>query len=57
LAEIISGGSSPDLSLQKALSLQLEIDQLLKEQPYLAQALEEISEVPYWDINESSGGS
>ncbi len=57
LAEVISNGESPEQALHKTLILSSNIDQLLKEQPYLAQALEEFAHVPYWDINESSGGS
>ena len=37
--------------------LNKNINQLLSQQPYLAQALNEISHVPFWDINESTGGS
>jgi len=38
-------------------SLSHELDQFLSDAPYLAQAIEENSRVPYWDINESVGGS
>ena len=37
--------------------LYLEIEQLESSDSYLAQALLETSQVPYWDINESVGGS
>ena len=52
LAEIISRGGSPEESLQKMLTLTIDVDQLLFNQPYLVQALEETSHVPYWDIVE-----
>ena len=38
-------------------SLSHELDQFLSDTPYLAQAIDENSRVPYWDINESIGGS
>ena len=34
-----------------------EIDKFFSSDPYITQALDEISHVPYWDINESTGGS
>jgi hypothetical protein len=34
-----------------------QIDSFFSSDPYITQALDEISHVPYWDINESSGGS
>ena len=34
-----------------------DIDKLFSEQPYLIQAMQEIAQAPYWDINESTGGS
>ena len=43
--------------LKKTKTLIKNIDKLLSEQPYLAQALNEISHIPFWDINESTGGS
>ena len=49
LVEIISRGGSPEESLQKMLTLTIDIDQLLLNQPYLAQALEETLHVLYWD--------
>ena len=38
-------------------NLYQEIEQLESSDPYLAQALLETSQVPHWDIDESSGGS
>ena len=49
LVEIISRGGSPEESLQKMLTLTIDIDQLLLNQPYLAQALKETLHVLYWD--------
>ena len=57
LAEGISRGDSSEITLKKTQTLNINIDKLLSQQPYLAQALDEISHVPYWDINESTGGS
>jgi len=57
LAEGISRGDSPEIILEKTRALNFNIDILLTQQPYLTQALEEISHFPYWDINESTGGS
>jgi len=57
LAEDISRGDGSELTLKKTQVLNLNIDQLFEQQPYISQALEEISHVPYWDINESTGGS
>ena len=56
LTEGIFQGSSSELVI-KTQTLSISIDKILSQQPYLAQALEEISHVPYWDINESTGGS
>ena len=57
LAEGISRGDSSELTLKKIQTLNINIDKLLSQQPYISQALEEISRIPYWDINESTGGS
>ena len=43
--------------LKKAEALRVKIDRFLSSDPYITQALDEISHVPYWDINESTGGS
>ena len=48
---------SPEVILKKTISLLLQIDSFLSSDPYITQALDEISHVPYWDINESVGGS
>jgi len=57
LARSISRGDSSEVTLKKTQILNISIDKLLFQQPYLAQALYEISQVPYWDVNESTGGS
>jgi len=43
--------------LKNAEVLRIKIDRFLSSDPYITQALDEISHVPYWDINESTGGS
>ena len=43
--------------LENAGALIIKIDGFLSNDPYITQALDEISHVPYWDINESTGGS
>ena len=54
--EIIRGAPSEEI-LKNTLSLNVRINQILSKQPYLILAIEEISHVPFWDINESTGGS
>ncbi len=49
---------SPDIKqVERVDSLYQEIDQLEASDPYLSQALLETSQVPHWDIDESTGGS
>ena len=43
--------------LENTGALVIKIDGFLSSDPYITQALDEISHVPYWDINESTGGS
>ena len=43
--------------LKNTAALRDKIDRFLSSDPYITQALDEISHVPYWDINESTGGS
>ena len=43
--------------IKTAENLYREIDQLESTDPYLTQALLETSQVPHWDIDESTGGS
>jgi hypothetical protein len=42
---------------KKIKTLLVNIDYFLSNNSYIAQALEEMSNAPYWDINESVGGS
>ena len=57
LTEIISHGSlQKNKSFQKMLTLIADIDRLLSNQPYLAQASEETSQILYWDITEGDLG-
>ena len=43
--------------LKNTVALRVKIDRFFSSDPYITQALDEISHVPYWDINESTGGS
>jgi hypothetical protein len=43
--------------LKNAAALRIKVDRFLSSDSYITQALSEISHVPYWDINESTGGS
>ena len=43
--------------LKNTGALRSKIDRFFLGDPYITQALDEISHVPYWDINESTGGS
>ena len=43
--------------LKNTEALRIKIDRFFSSDPYITQALDEISHVPYWDINESTGGS
>jgi len=43
--------------LKNTGALRIKIDKFFLGDPYITQALDEISHVPYWDINESTGGS
>ena len=56
LAGIISRKASPRKSLKMARKLTVKLDQFLYNQPYIAQALEETSHVPYLDITEGDLG-
>ena len=49
--------NSSDVILKKVHTLMAKIDNFLSKDPYATQALDEISRVPFWDINESTGGS
>jgi len=49
--------NSSDVVLKKVHTLMAKIDKFLSKDPYTTKALDEISRVPFWDINESTGGS
>lgn len=49
--------SSDKKHVENVNTLYKEIDQLESSDPYLVQALHETSQVPHWDIDESTGGS
>ena len=57
LAIDVSQEESSEDILKKTQALITSMNKLLTQQPYLAQALNEISHVPFWDTNESTGGS
>jgi len=57
LEKNINQSKQSKVILKNAEELRIEIDRFLSEDPYITQALDEISHVPYWDINESTGGS
>ena len=57
LGKIINQSKQSKVILKNAEELRIEIDRFLSKDPYITQALDEISHVPYWDINESTGGS
>jgi hypothetical protein len=49
--------SSKESIILTSGALQKEIDIFLASDPMMSQAILEDTQVPYWDINESSGGS
>ena len=57
LGKNINQSKQSKVILKNAEELRIEIDKFLSKDPYITQALDEISHVPYWDINESTGGS
>lgn len=56
LAEEVDQSPNKNQS-KEADSLYQKIEQLESSDPYLAQALLETSQVPHWDVDESTGGS
>ena len=56
LTEAIPHGNSLKKSSQKLKTLMIDVDQLLRNQPYLSQSLEETSHFLYWDISEGDLG-
>jgi len=57
LEKNINQSKQSKVILKNAAALRVQIDRFLSTDPYITQALNEISQVPYWDINESTGGS
>ena len=57
IAMAISQGGTPEKTIKDVLILKSKIDELFVQQPYFVQAFIEIAHVPYWDTNESTGGS
>ena len=57
LEKNINQSKQSKVILENAGALRVKIDGFLSSDPYITQALDEISHVPYWDINESTGGS
>ena len=57
LEKNINQSKQSKVILKNTEELRIEIDRFLSKDPYITQALDEISHVPYWDINESTGGS
>ena len=57
LEKNINQSKQSKVVLKNAEELRIKIDGFLSTDPYITQALDEISHVPYWDINESTGGS
>ena len=57
LEKNINQSNQSKVILENAVALIIKIDGFLSSDPYITQALDEISHVPYWDINESTGGS
>ena len=57
LPSYLTKEDSPKFLQKKIKTLLDNIDYFLSNNSYIAQALEEMSNAPYWDINESVGGS
>ena len=57
LEKNINQSKQSKVILENEGALIIKIDGFLSSDPYITQALDEISNVPYWDINESTGGS
>ena len=53
----INQATSSEIIFEQTRILIEQIDSFLSSDPYIIKALDEISHVPYWDINESTGGS
>jgi len=57
LTNYLAKEDSPKFLQKKINTLLVNIDYFLSSNSYIAQALKEMSNAPYWDINESVGGS
>ena len=57
LPNYLTKENSPKIFQKKINTLLSNIDYFLSSNLYMAQALKEMSNTPYWDINESVGGS
>jgi uncharacterized protein YfbU (UPF0304 family) len=57
LPNYLTKKNSTQFLRKKINTLLVNIDYFLSSNSYIAQALEEMSNAPYWDINESVGGS
>ena len=57
LEKNINQSKQSKVILENAVALIIKIDGFFSNDLYITQALDEISHVPYWDINESTGGS
>ena len=57
LTNYLDKEDSPKFLQKKINTLLVNIDYFLSSNSYIAQALKEMSNAPYWDINESVGGS
>lgn len=57
LANNINRKEPLEILIKMTKDLNIRINSLLINQPYLVKALNEISHFPYWDTNESTGGS
>ena len=57
LEKNINQSNQSKVILKNTGALRIKIDRFFLGDPYITQALDEISHVPYWDINESTGGS
>jgi hypothetical protein len=57
LTNSLAKDNSPKFLQKKISTLLVSIDYFLSSNSYIAQGLKEMSNTPYWDINESVGGS
>jgi hypothetical protein len=57
LEKNINQSKQSKVIIKNTRALRIKIDRFFLCDPYITQALDEISHEPYWDINESTGGS